>query len=132
MSGTIVMDSDSVFHMTNGANMDWTDGGLLDITIRDGNNYIVIGDYDAYSSITMSTVYDWTTGNLIVRGDSKEREWKLEVSGDLNQIILYYAVPEPATYTALFGAAAAPHNSAKRRNTRRCAAQHFYIGIEKS
>ncbi len=101
--GAIEMDSSSVFHMRDGAAFEFFFGSELLITVKMGENYILVADYDASSSIAGIDLISLQQGTLSVFGDP-EHEWKLELfdyyqDNPYHQLILYYDIPEPATAT---------------------------------
>jgi len=115
--GTIKMDATSRFHMQDGAVMHFNTGATLEITVGVGANFIVVGDYDAASSIILDGTYSSEMGNLIVHDGENDptRIWKLEVFEDTNQLVLYYDIPEPAAAAAILGTLALVLSARRRK-----------------
>ncbi len=94
VQGKLSLDSTSVLHMRDGAELNFIDGSILEITVRLGENYILVADFDASSLMAGLDVL-----SLNVLGDP-DHDWKLKLVSEeegeegapAKQLILYYAV----------------------------------------
>lgn len=118
VEGKLSLDSTSVLHLRDGAELNFLDGSILEVTVKPGENYIVIADFDTESSIDGIDLV-----SLSVLGDS-QHDWQLDFGGLLaldtygayatsEQLILYYTIPEPSV--SLMGLSALTMLAARRR-----------------
>lgn len=113
VEGKLSLDSTSVLHMRDGAELNFLDGSILEVRVRHGENYIVIADIDPGSSIAGIDLV-----SLSVLGYNPGVEWQLDFRSDFTrdasqQLILFYIIPEPAA--PLIGLPALAMLAARRR-----------------
>lgn len=102
--GKITMDSSSTLHLRDGSILEFFSGSQLEITIQEGQNFILIADFDDSSFVEG---LDLLVFNVL--GDP-DHDWKLEFfdfseeslyrATTERKLLLYYGtIPEPATAT---------------------------------